>query len=228
MAKKQFRLELHQHTCFSPDSPIQAQDLAAAYRAGRFDLVAITDHDTINGALYLQQLQLFPLIVGEEIKSAEGDVLGFFLQEAVPAGLPLRKTLQLVKEQGGVTCIPHPLQIFGLGIGEKNLLNNLDLIDLVELHNGAGPLVNRIRKLKKLLSRYQLIGVAASDAHYPGEIGRCVTLVEAEKKEDLMSPRGFLQALQNPEYDLNYYSPLFNLVNRLRYNYQRKIRRHYL
>ena len=67
MPTRKLRVELHQHTCYSPDSPITYERLLKAYREGKFDVIAITDHDTIEGAVKFKEKGDFPVIIGEEI-----------------------------------------------------------------------------------------------------------------------------------------------------------------
>jgi len=101
-------LDLHNHTHHSYDAQIQAADYERAHAAGLVDVVAITDHNTITGALELRERASFPVIVGQEIDTADGELIGLFLEEPVPAGLPAIETAERIRAQGGLVYLQHP------------------------------------------------------------------------------------------------------------------------
>ena len=72
------------------------------------DCIAVTDHNTIRGALLARELADFKVIVGEEVKSSQGDIIGLFLSEEVPKGLSPLETVRRIKGQGGLVLVPHP------------------------------------------------------------------------------------------------------------------------
>src|SRR6185437_7604547 len=81
-------LDLHNHTHHSYDAQIRPADYQRAHAAGLVDVLAITHHNTIAGALELRERASFPVIVGQEIDTADGELIGLFLEEPVAAGLP--------------------------------------------------------------------------------------------------------------------------------------------
>ncbi|HSQ39184.1 MAG TPA: PHP domain-containing protein, partial [Anaerolineales bacterium] len=103
--------DLHMHTIYSYDGTATVPDvLRRAHEVG-LDVIAITDHDVIEGTL--EAVKLAPhfgvdVIPGIEITTADGDLLALFVTELVPAGLPLVETVLRVRELGGVCIAPHP------------------------------------------------------------------------------------------------------------------------
>ena len=92
------RIDLHVHTCYSPDSRTSLDAVARWMARRQLDAVAITDHNAIAGALALQRRLPGAVIVGEEIQTTHGEIIGLFLQEAIAPGLPPREaTRHLVR-----------------------------------------------------------------------------------------------------------------------------------
>ena len=127
----------------SYDAQNRLRDYERAHAEGRIDVVAITDHDTISGALELREAAGFTVIVGEEIDTADGELIGLFLDEPVPAGLPGRcRRPRRIRAQGGLVYLQHPF--YGIVRGRmrpaaREDLRGRGLIDIVEARNG-GPL----------------------------------------------------------------------------------------
>ena len=114
------RIDLHVHTRHSHDSAAPVSSVLQRCRDGGLGMVAITDHDSIRGGLEAREKGGFPVIVGEEIKSAQGDIIGLFLEEEVPPNLTPLETAQRVKDQGGLVGVPHPFdRIRPTALGRK-------------------------------------------------------------------------------------------------------------
>ena len=175
-------LDLHNHTFHSYDAQNQPRDYERAHAEGRIDVVAITDHNTISGALELREAASFTVIVGEEIDTADGELIGLFLDEPVPAGLPAVETAERIRAQGGLVYLQHPFYRIVHGRMRPAVREDLrgrDLIDIVEARNG-GPLAaaDNARALQWARA-CGLPHAASSDAHEPGAIGTCVSAVPA-------------------------------------------------
>ena len=102
------RADLHVHTNYSHDSGASLQSIIDQCLKTGINCLAVTDHNTIKGALELQRMSPFKIIVGEEVKSSEGDIIGLFLKEGIPKNLTPRETVKAIKSQGGLVMIPHP------------------------------------------------------------------------------------------------------------------------
>jgi hypothetical protein len=140
--------------------------------------LAITDHDAIEGALALSRIAPFPVIVGEEIDTGEGEIAGLFLTEFVPPRLGASQTIARIRGQGGLVYVPHPFDSHRWPPSESLLLALLPEIDLIEVLNARviAPAFND--KAARFAQDHQLAAGAGSDAHTPGEIGRAYLEIE--------------------------------------------------
>jgi hypothetical protein len=175
-------VDLHNHTLHSYDAQNRLCDYERAHDLGRIDVVAITDHNTIAGALELREAATFPVIVGQEIDTADGELIGLFLDAPVAAGLPAVETAERIRGQGGLVYLQHPFYRIVRGrmrAEAREDLRGRGLIDIVEAVNG-GPLAaaDNARALQWARA-CGLPHAASSDAHEPGAIGTCVSAVPA-------------------------------------------------
>lgn len=157
--------------------------------------LAISDHNTIAGALKLQKIAPFKVIVAEEIKTSMGELMGLFIREEVPKGLSPEKTIAQIRKQGGLVGVPHP---FGRQLplplrgGRRNLLSPdiLPQVDIIEIFNSRNPFPNSSSKARRLAQDYGLAVSAGSDAHTLAEIGRAYV-----EMPEFGGPRDFLDSL---------------------------------
>lgn len=185
------KADLHSHTRLSPDSIVGPEEFVRRYAAKDFGCVAVTDHNTLEGALAVRPLAPFTVIVGEEIRSADGEILGFFLQEAVPRGLSAVETVRAIKAQGGLVALPHPFDRFRQPVREEVLPEILPHVDIVEVFNARTTLQRDNQRARALAQGHGLAMSAASDAHTPWEIG--TVWVEMPEFD---GPHSFLAALR--------------------------------
>jgi predicted metal-dependent phosphoesterase TrpH len=166
------RLDLHIHTRASHDCLSDYSDVVKTARARGLQRIAITDHNEIEGALRIRDLAPDLVIVGEEVKTAEGvDVSGLFLTEKIAKGTSAVETAQAIREQGGLVYIPHPFA-GGKGLGASVLADIEPWVDVVEIFNARihDPALNE--KARVWAEERGLPGGAGSDAHTLREIGR--------------------------------------------------------
>ncbi len=185
------RLDLHIHTRASHDCLSDYSDIVVTARARRLHRIAITDHNEIEGALRVRELAPDLVIVGEEVKTAEGvDVAGLFLTEKIPGGTPAVETARAIREQGGLVYIPHPFA-GGKGLGGAVLAEIEPWVDVVEIFNARIHKAALNEEARAWAEERDLPGGAGSDAHTLREIGRGVVEVPFFDGKD-----GLLQALR--------------------------------
>ncbi|MBI2906552.1 MAG: PHP domain-containing protein [Chloroflexi bacterium] len=166
------RADLHVHTCYSRDGLTTLDGLIDRCREIGIDCVAVTDHDTIAAALELERSAPFRIIVGEEIRTTEGEIIGLFLSSEIPGGLSPRETTARIKEQGGLVCVPHPFDRLRRSPLRLSALESIiDQIDIIEVFNSRTTLLRDSEKARRFAEEHRLLACAGSDAHTPGEIG---------------------------------------------------------
>ena len=195
MVEGTVRIDLHVHTRHSHDSAAPVGSVLRRCADAGLGLVAVTDHNNIRGGLEARERGGLPVVVGEEIKSAQGDVIGLFLEEAVPAGLPALETVKRVKAQGGLVGIPHPFdRVRPTAMGRRALLEVLDWVDFLEGYNGHTLLAGDNRRGAEFAADYGLPVVSCSDSHSALELGRCYTEVAGAELDG--TPEGLLRAIR--------------------------------
>ena len=174
-----WRVELHCHSRYSFDSLISPEAIVAACQERGIDRIAITEHNNIAGAMAIQQLAPELVIVGEEIKTVEGEVIAWFVQEEVPRGLSLAETIARLKEQSAVIGIPHPLDSLrgGSALGLEATLRIIDQVDAIEVLNARCMRASDNTAARRLAQEHGKLMTAGSDAHSAGEIGAATMLM---------------------------------------------------
>ncbi len=171
-------LDLHTHTCASKDSLTAPADLVRAARRRGLDRLAVTDHNTIAGALAAQALDPDLIIVGEEIMTTRGEILAAFVREEVPRGLSPEETIRRLREQGAFVSVSHPFDGWRSGAWRlEDLLEIAPLVDAIEVFNARCLLRSDNLKAQEFAHRHDLPGTAGSDAHAAFEVGAACLVV---------------------------------------------------
>jgi len=183
------KVDFHVHTCYSRDSLTSLEAVIEACRKRGLGKVAITDHNTIAGALTLLEMAPDLVIVGEEIKTDVGEIIAYFLEEEVPKGLPLQEAVARVREQCGVIGVPHPLdRLRREAMGLTHLLTVIEQVDLLEVFNARTTFPADNRRALDLAREWGLLATAGSDAHIAWEIGHAYVEMPAfNDKEEFLS-----------------------------------------
>ena len=196
MTPGSIRIDLHVHTRHSHDSAAPVSSVLQRCQDSGLGMVAITDHDNIRGALEARERGGFPVIVGEEIKSLKGDVIGLFLEKEIPPRLTPLETVKRVKDQGGLVGIPHPFdRIRPTAMGERTLTEILPWVDFLEGYNAHTVLARDNRKGIEFAALHSVPTVSCSDSHSALELGRTYTEVPANHLDG--TPAGLMQAIRN-------------------------------
>lgn len=205
------RADLHNHTHYSPDSILSPERFVREARRRRLDCVAVTDHNTIQGALIVREIagNDLTVILGEEVRTAEGEVIGLFLSEAVPSGLPAAETVDRIKAQGGLAGVPHPFDYLRSALRRDVMMSLLERIDFIETLNARMVFASHNSKALKLAKDYGKAMSAGSDAHSPWEVGRAYVEIPA-----FSGAQDFLAKLRLGTTAGTLSSPLVHMVSR--------------
>ena len=203
------RADFHMHTHYSPDSEMSPERLVRRCEQVGLNCIAVTDHNTVEGAMIVRQMAEFTVIIGEEVGTADGEVTGLFLTETVPRGLSAVATAKLIKEQGGLVSLPHPFDRFRSGVISQSALEDLlPYTDIVEVFNSRNNLDADNRKAYDFAHANGLLTSGVSDAHTPMELGR--TYVEMPEFDG--SPEDFKSSLAQGTIHGRKTSPLIHVL----------------
>jgi predicted metal-dependent phosphoesterase TrpH len=202
--------ETHCHTLYSKDSLSEPAALIERCRQKGIERLAITDHNTIAGALAAQRLDPALVIVGEEIMTTVGELLAFYVREEVPPGLGPFETIRRLRDQGAFISVSHPFDTARKGHWPPEMLEKIaPLVDAIEVFNARVLSAEINRKAQEFAAAHRLAGTAGSDAHTPREVGRAVLRLPAF--DDAASLR---QALPQAEIQGRLSSPLIHFTSR--------------
>lgn len=196
------RVDLHVHTKYSGDCVLSPDKLIDACEKMGIKCIAVTDHDTIEGAIKLKEIAPFKVIIGEEIRTQDGEINGLFLIEEIPPGLSAEETIRRIKSQGGLVYIPHPFSFFRR---EAMYIDKLHEIyshaDIIECYNGRNFLFFENRRAIKFARERDIAMGGGSDTHYQGEIGNIFV-----EMEDFTTSQEFLSNLKRGKVVIAPYS----------------------
>jgi len=190
-------IDLHCHTSASFDSTARPADVVRAAHARGLTHLVVSDHDRIEGALAAQAVAPAGLtvIVGEEVKTTEGDLIAAYLQRAIPPGLSPTEAIAAAREQGALVGIPHPFDRHrGSLLRDSRLASLAEHVDWVETYN-ARLIGNGNDTAAEFALTHGLPSVAVSDAHSVLEVAVAQTALDG----DPSTPAGLLAALPTAE-----------------------------
>ena len=207
--------DFHIHSKYSPDSMLDIDDLIkTCFRKG-IDLIAITDHNSIEGALEARSISSFPVIIGEEVTTADGELTGLFLQELVPKGLSAQETIKIIKAQGGLVSVPHPFDIFRRNVISKLVLDEIiSDVDIIEGFNARNTLNSANQKAKALALEHRKLVTSVTDAHTSYELGKCYTELPIDLDKEI-TPEVLLTSLGSADLYENKVTPMIHMLTTL-------------
>jgi predicted metal-dependent phosphoesterase TrpH len=167
------RVDLHSHTMWSGDSTTTPDELAAVVTECGLDVLCITDHNAIRGAVELAAALPCRVIVGEELRTHAGEIIGLFLDERVPMGTPPVEAARAIRAQGGIVYVPHPFDPMRRNLTESALevLVGEGLVDAIEVLNAKTSLASLNQRAAAFAQQHGLLAGAGSDAHVPLALG---------------------------------------------------------
>ena len=172
--------DFHIHTRFSRDSLLTEEKFIRKAIERGLTHAVVTNHNNVEGAIAVRdkvaELGLtdqLTVILGEEVSTSDGEVVGVFLTTTIPRGLSANETADEIHRQGGLVSIPHPFDPFrGSHIKEGPLRNLADVgkIDMIEVFNCRVTLQRHNDEAAEFAQRYGIPGIAASDSHSGMEV----------------------------------------------------------
>ena len=188
-------VDLHMHTSHSHDCATEPEALVDHCIAQGLGAIAITDHNEISGALEAAALgKPITIIVGEEVKTSQGEVIGLFLTERIPPRLSMAETIDEIQRQGGLVLMPHPFDRMHTIPDTATLLRELDRIDIFEVYNSRLLFESFNDDALRFATKYNLVQSAGSDAHVLQGIGTAINRIPA-----FDGPEEFLLAMRQNE-----------------------------
>jgi len=194
------RIDLHCHTEASPDSITPIEDIPDRCLVRGVQIQAITDHHTLTGAQRLQEIVSknnhpdLTIIVGEEITTRQGELIGLFLKKKIERGLTPRETVKAIKNQGGLVLLPHgfdPLRLPRLKAHARQEI--VESIDIIETFNARISRPHWNRAAAEWAKTHGILQSAGSDAHTLEDIGSA--WVEVEERP-IKTPQDLMEALK--------------------------------
>ena len=172
-------LELHSHTYASGDCLMRPADILRTCARKGVDRLAVTDHNTLTAALEMQRLTPELVIVGEEIMTTQGELLGYFLKEEIPAGLSPTETIARLRAQGAAISVSHPFDRLRKGAWrEADLAAILEYVDAIEVFNARCIFAEDNARALAFAKAHHKPGTVGSDAHTHMELGQATLSLE--------------------------------------------------
>jgi predicted metal-dependent phosphoesterase TrpH len=213
MNKDGYKIDLHTHSIISYDGGITTAGYTKIFEKGILDCVAITDHNETRFARMLHEQFGEKIIVGEEISTTAGDLIGLFLTETISPNMTIAETVAAIHLQGGLVYIPHPFETRRKGLQKEVLEEIHEEIDIVEVYNGRALFRGKPVLAESFAKAYQFPEAASSDAHGYAGMGRTYSIVS-----QIPTPKNVKKLLQTASLHkqhaplLSLFSPLINKI----------------
>lgn len=192
------RIDMHVHSSASFDCDVPPQAVARRLKSYGIAPVFLTDHDTLSGALELRDRGAERVVVGQEITTTQGELIGLFLTAHVPPGLDPEQAVERIKAQGGLVYLQHPYDARRRALSERAVERIRDSIDIVEVFNGRST-AGANRLAEDLCDVLRALPGAGSDAHALDQIGRVyVEMDNFTGPWDFLSKLGAGRIVQQP------------------------------
>jgi hypothetical protein len=173
--------------------------------------VAITDHDVTECAFRLHEISPSKIIVGEEIHTTAGEIIGLFLKKHINPGASPLETIHQIKDQGGLVYLPHPFDNMRGSVLKAEAREEVwEQVDIVEIYNSRNAFFWSNRKAMRFATEKGLLLGAGSDAHSRYELGKAHLVMEPFE-----SASDFLKNLAKAEIRRGKTPVIYNLANKI-------------
>jgi predicted metal-dependent phosphoesterase TrpH len=173
--------DLHVHTNFSKDGESSVEDILKRAEEVGLDVIAITDHDTIDGAKKALSCSTTVFVIpGIEVSTKQGHLIVLGVTEIIPSGLDVVDTVEIARKLGGLLILPHPYHVWRHGVARRKKAG-MTVVDAIETFNSRYIVGSANRKAARIARKLEKPCVAGSDAHHAKFVGYGRTFVDAEK-----------------------------------------------
>ena len=214
MKGSRYKIDLHTHSIISQDGGITAAQYEKILQSGELDCIAITDHNETSFARIMQKKLGDRIIIGEEIGTKEGEVIGLYLKETIPGGIGIDEAIASIKHQGGLVYIPHPYEKFRKGLRHSAIDRIASDIDIVEVFNGRGRFRGKSTLAQQFAQKNSIPQAASSDAHGYKGVGYTTSDLS-----DFPTHKTLKQLLETAVLEKKYaplYTFLYPTINRIK------------
>lgn len=204
--------EFHCHSQYSGDSNVKIDDLIKRCQKVGITGLALTDHNEISGALELRKKapNWLKIIVGEEVNTASGEIIGLFLSQKIPSGLSIEETIYEIKKQGGIVILPHPFdRLRSNKMPLTEIFRNINNFDVIETFNARSVFFSDNTRARDYVKTHHKLSICGSDAHFLAEYGQTTI-----KNIDCSGPQEFLSSLKNAVFKTKRASLIFHLLTK--------------
>ncbi len=204
------KAEFHCHSIYSNDSLVTLDALRLTCRKKGIHRLVITDHNNIDASESARELDPSLFIIGEEIMTQQGELLGIFVNEPIPPGLPASKAIELLRSQDAFISVSHPFDSLRPGHWEEpDLLAIASSIDAIEVFNSRclNPQFNSLARNFAL--QHHLMGTVGSDAHSTTELGTATLTLP-----DFSNAASLRTALVHAQLHIRLSNPLVHFYSR--------------
>ena len=192
------RADFHSHSNYSRDSVIGPQAFVDNCVRKGVNCIAVTDHNEIEGAFVIEKLAReraegkLKVVIGEEVKTTEGEIIGLFLKELVQRGMSPEDTIDAIHEQGGLAVIPHPYDIFRRSVLTDEAIERVKTrVDAIEGFNCRNILARHDQKARDTAAGVDKPITLGTDSHSPWELGSASLEID-----DFETPEELLRSLR--------------------------------
>jgi predicted metal-dependent phosphoesterase TrpH len=211
-----YKIDLHTHSIISQDGGITAAEYEKILQSGELDCIAITDHNETSFARIMQKKLGDRIIIGEEISTKEGEVIGLYLKETIPGGIGIDEAIASIKHQGGLVYIPHPFEKFRKGLRSATMNRIATDIDIVESFNGRGKFRGKPMLAQQFALKNSIPQAASSDAHGFKGLGHTSSAINEFPNQKTLTP--LLEAAILDKTYAPFYTFFYPMLNRIKNN----------
>jgi len=173
--------DLHVHTNFSKDGESSVDEILKKAEEAGLDAIAITDHDTVDGAKKALTCGSKVLVIpGIEVSTRQGHLLVLGVTDMIPSGLDVVTTVEIARRMGGVLILPHPYHVWRHGVARRKKVG-MAVVDAVEAFNSRYIVGSANTKAARIAKRLGKPCVGGSDAHNARYVGFGRTYIDADK-----------------------------------------------